>query len=232
VAYLDLPTETHPFLGQRGIRQSLAHPELFKTQLRAILRASASHPLKLMFPMVASIQEVRAAKQLLREVQAELQKKEIPFDQSLTVGIMIEVPSAVVMADQLAQEVDFFSIGTNDLSQYLMAAERTNANVAKLADAFEPAVLRMIQQTVKAAHQAGITVSVCGQFASEPTAVPILLGLGVDELSVNPPAIPEIKAKIASLSKSEVNAIALAVLQLDSAAAVKDYLSSLALHQQ
>lgn len=231
VAYLNLPTETNPFLGQRGIRQSLAHPEPFKTQLRAILRASAQHPLKLMFPMITSIQEVRAAKQLLQEVQAELQQKEIPFDPSLTIGIMIEVPSVVIMADQLAKEVDFFSIGTNDLSQYLMAAERTNANVAKLADAFEPAVLRMIRRTVDAAHKAGITVSVCGQLASEPTAVPILLGLGVDELSVNPPAIPEIKAKIASLMRSEVNAIASAVLQLDSAAAVRDYVSSIAVQK-
>ena len=226
VAYLDLPPETNPFLGWRGIRQSLDCPEILKTQLRAILRASCHHKIKLMFPMVTSVREVRAAKKLVLEVQAELSANKIGFAPDLPIGIMIEVPAAVTMADLLATEVDFFSIGTNDLSQYAMAADRTNPKVAALADALEPAVLRMIRQTVAAAHSAGITVSVCGQLASDPTAVPILLGLGVDELSSNPPAIPEIKARIARLSKSEAEALATAVLQLDSAAGVRECLSA------
>ena len=231
VDYLDMPAETNPGLGWRGIRQSLDCPEILKTQLRAILRASGQHKIKLMFPMVTSIREVRAAKQLVSEVKAELTKSKIDFEPEIVIGIMIETPAAVMMADLLAKEVDFFSIGTNDLSQYIMAADRTNPQVAALADAYEPAVLRMIRQTVDAAHNAGITVSVCGQLASEPKATPILLGLGVDELSVNPPAIPEIKAKIGSLSRSEAQAIASTVLQLDSATEVREYVSGIAIYQ-
>ena len=232
VDYLDLPVETNPGLGWRGIRQSLDCPEIFKTQLRAILRASGQHKIKLMFPMVTSVREVRAAKQLVSEVQAELRASKIEFDPEIAIGIMVETPAAVAMADLLAKEVDFFSIGTNDLSQYIMAADRTNTKVAALADAYEPAVLRMIRQTVDAAHNAGITVSVCGQLASDSTAVPILLGLGVDELSVNPPAIPGIKAKIASLNRLEGKAVANAVLRLDSAAAVREYVSSVVLQKK
>ncbi len=138
---------------------------------------------------------------------------------------MVEVPAAVAMADQLAAEVDFFSIGTNDLSQYLMAADRNNAKVATLADAFEPAVLRMIQQAVIAAHNAGIWVGVCGELASSPLATPILVGLGVEELSMNPPAIPAVKAVVSQLRMSEAEAIARAVLQLDSASSVRDYVT-------
>lgn len=227
VAYLNLPPETNPFLGWRGIRHSLDCPEILKTQLRAILQASAQHQIKLMFPMIASVREIREAKKLIAEVQEELREQKISFDPTIKIGIMIEVPAAVIMADLLATEVDFFSIGTNDLSQYTMAADRTNPKVAALADALEPAVLRMISQTVATAHQAGITVSVCGQLASEPRAIPILLGLRVDELSVNPPAIAQIKAEIGRWRKVETEAVASQVLQLDSAAAVKDYLAKL-----
>ena len=225
VDYLNLPVETNPGLGWRGIRQSLDCPELLKTQLRAILRASGQHKIKLMFPMVTSVTEVKAAKQLVLEVQAELTESKIDFDPGIAIGIMVETPAAVIMAELLAKEVDFFSIGTNDLGQYIMAADRTNPKVAALADAYEPAVLRMIRQTVDAAHNAGITVSLCGQLASDPQAVPILLGLGVDELSVNPSAIPEINAKIGSLSRLAVQAIAHTGLQLDSAVAVREYVS-------
>ena len=227
LAYLPGEPEANPFLGCRGIRQSLAQPELFKTQLRAILRANSQFNLRLMLPMISSITEVRQTKQLLQQAKQELEQEKIPFDSKIPLGIMLEVPAAVIMLDRLAEEVDFLSIGTNDLSQYIMAADRTNPKVAALADAYEPAVLRMIRQTVDAAHNAGITVSVCGQLASDPTAIPILLGLGVDELSVNPPVIPEIQAKIASLSRSEVKAIASAVLQLDSAAAVREYVAGI-----
>ncbi|MGK7917307.1 MAG: phosphoenolpyruvate--protein phosphotransferase [Prochloraceae cyanobacterium] len=225
IPYLNLEAETNPFLGWRGIRQSLDCREMLTTQLRAILRASPGHNLKIMFPMVASVQEVRAAKEILSEVQKELRQAGIAFAEEIPVGIMIEVPAAVIMAHQLAAEVDFFSIGTNDLSQYVMAADRTNPKVSNLADALEPAVLRMIQQTVIAARVRGINVSVCGQLASNPTAIPILLGLGVDELSLNPPAISTAMATISQLSLVEAEAIADEVLHLDCAQAVKEHIS-------
>jgi phosphocarrier protein FPr len=226
IPYIKMPPENNPFLGWRGIRQSLDCPEMLKTQLRAILRASSADNIKLMFPMIASLQEVRTAKKILKKVQTELREERISFDEQMPVGIMVEVPAAVAIADQLAREVDFFSIGTNDLSQYTMAADRTNPKVASLADAFTPAVLRMIRQTVIVARQAGIEVSVCGQLASEPAAIPILLGLGVNELSVNPPAISKVKEEIARLTMDRAMAIADAVLQLDSAQAVKSFLIS------
>jgi phosphocarrier protein FPr len=204
----------------------LDHPDLLKTQLRAILRASHGHPIKVMFPMVASIREVRAAKAILTTAQNELRQEGIAFDENIEVGIMVEVPSLVAVADQLATEVDFFSIGTNDLTQYVMAADRNNSKVSTLADAFEPAVLRMIQQTVKAAHDAGIWVGVCGELASSSLAIPILVGLGVDELSMNSSAIPAVKAAIANLTMSEAEAIAFTMLQLDSAEAVKQYVAA------
>ncbi|NER07714.1 MAG: phosphoenolpyruvate--protein phosphotransferase, partial [Okeania sp. SIO3C4] len=219
VPYIKLESEPNPFLGWRGIRQSLDTPEIFQTQLRAILRASYGHNIKVMFPMVASVQEVRAAKKILTEVENSLSEVG-----NIKVGIMVEVPAAVTMANQLAKEVDFFSIGTNDLSQYVMAADRTNSKVANLANGLEPAVLRMIQQTVIAAHEAGISVSVCGQLASNSVAVPILLGLGVDELSVAPPAISIVKRVISQLDMSEVEAIAHSVLELDGAKSVQEYI--------
>jgi phosphocarrier protein FPr len=223
LSYLNLPLEANPFLGWRGIRFLLDYPDLLKTQLRAILRASYQHPIKVMFPMVASVREIQAAKKILTTAQAELRQAGIPFNEAMEVGIMVEVPAAVAIADRLAEEVDFFSIGTNDLSQYVMAADRTNAKVAILADAFEPAVLRMIQQTLKAAHNAGIWVGVCGELASSPLATPILVGLGVDELSMNPPAVGVVKAAISRLTMREAQAIAEAMLQLDSAEAVRQY---------
>jgi len=224
--YLNLPLEANPFLGWRGIRLLLDYPDLLKTQLRAILRASYQYPIKVMFPMVSSLREIRAAKKILRATQAELRSTGIPFNEAMEVGIMVEVPAAVAIADQLAAEVDFFSIGTNDLSQYVMASDRTNPKVATLADAFEPAVLRMIQQTVNAAHTTGIWVGVCGELASSPLAAPILLGLGVDELSMNPPAIGAVKAVISQLTMEAAEAIASRVLQLDSSESVRDYLNN------
>jgi phosphocarrier protein FPr len=222
--YLDGAIEPNPFLGWRGIRQSLDCPQLLETQLRAVLRASADYPVRLMFPMVASACEIRQIKQVLVELKARMRQAEIPFNEKLPVGIMVEVPAAVTMADRLAAEVDFFSIGTNDLSQYVMASDRANPKVARLADALEPAVLRSIRQTVTAAREAEIEVSVCGELASDPIAVPILLGLGVDELSVNPPAIASIKAEIARWDLASAEAVALRSLDFDSADAVRDCL--------
>ncbi|MEH2311989.1 MAG: phosphoenolpyruvate--protein phosphotransferase [Nostoc sp.] len=218
--------EANPFLGWRGIRFCLDHLDLFKTQLRAILRASVGHQIKIMLPMIATVTEVRAAKTILGEVQAELNQAGIPFDAAIKVGIMVEVPSAVAIADQLAAEVDFFSIGTNDLSQYVMASDRTNPRVANLVDALHPAVLRMVQQTIQAAHAAEISVGLCGELAADTLATPILLGLGLDELSVNPQSIAGVKQAIAQLSIVECEAIVASALQQDSAVHVRELIST------
>ncbi|MCC5653108.1 phosphoenolpyruvate--protein phosphotransferase [Nostoc sp. XA013] len=219
--------EANPFLGWRGIRFCLDHLDLFKTQLRAILRASVGHQIKIMLPMIASVTEVRAAKVILGEVQAELNQAGISFDAGMKVGIMVEVPAAVAIADQLAAEVDFFSIGTNDLSQYVMASDRTNPRVANLVDALHPAVLRMVQQTIQAAHTAGISVGLCGELAADTLATPILLSLGLDELSVNPQAIAGVKQAIARFCIVESEAIVASALQQDSAAHVRELISTL-----
>jgi phosphocarrier protein FPr len=229
--YLKLQPESNPFLGKRGIRFCLENQDIFKTQLRAILRASHKHQIKIMFPMIATVQEVQAAKAIFMEVQTEMQQANIPFDATMQIGIMVEVPSAVAIADQLASEVNFFSIGTNDLSQYVMAADRTNPDVAMLADALHPSVLRTIEQTVKAAHQAGIWVSLCGELATDPLATSILVGLGLDELSLNSQAIPTIKHTITELKRSESEAIAQTALNLDSAQDVRTLVTATMNHE-
>jgi len=219
--YLDLPREMNPFLGLRAIRLCLARPELFRPQLRAALRAGAGRNLKLMFPMVATIAEVRAARAVLEECRAELLAEGQPVAEEMEVGIMVEIPAAALLADRLAAEVDFFSIGTNDLSQYTLAADRTNASVAALADAFHPAVLRLVRDVIGAAHAQGKWVGLCGELAGEPLAIPILLGLGLDEFSMNPPAIPLAKQVIRALTLDEAREVAQATLELDSAGAVR-----------
>jgi len=224
--YLDLGQEANPFLGWRAIRLCLGQPDILKTQLRAILRATPGRRVKIMFPMVATLGEVRAVKALLAEAQRELRQAGRPYDEHAEVGIMVEVPAAVAIADQLAAEVDFFSIGTNDLSQYTMAADRTNARVAALADPFQPAVLRLIHQTVQAGHAAGIWVGLCGELAGDPLAAPILLGLGLDEFSMNPPAVPQVKRVIRCLTLAEAQALAERALALDGAVEVRDLLRS------
>jgi multiphosphoryl transfer protein len=224
--YLDLGHEDNPFLGWRAIRFCLDHPDLFKSQLRAILRASAGYNIKLMFPMIGTLGELRRAKGILAEVQAELRDANIAFDEDMEVGIMIEVPSAVVIADQLAAEVDFFSIGSNDLTQYVMAADRGNRRVAHLAHALHPAVLRMIAQTVQVAHAAGIWVGMCGELAGNALATPVLIGMGMDELSMSAPSIPGVKAAIRQLNLERAQQIARTVVTLESAEAVQKYLES------
>jgi phosphoenolpyruvate-protein phosphotransferase len=214
--YLDLPAEENPFLGERGIRLCLAHPELFHQQLRAILRAAAYGPLRIMFPMIADIGELRAARAIVDQIRAELGAP------AIDVGIMVEVPSAALMADVLAPEVDFFSIGTNDLTQYTLAMDRTNPNLATKADGLHPAVLRLIERTVQGAHAAGKWVGVCGELAADPQAVPILVGLGVDELSMSAPAIPTVKAQIRSVTLAECQAQAKHALGCASATQVRE----------
>jgi phosphoenolpyruvate-protein phosphotransferase len=219
--YLDLPHEMNPFLGLRAIRLCLVRPELFRPQLRAALRAGAGRNLKVMFPMVATVAEVRAARAVLEECRAELLAEGQPVADEMEVGIMVEIPAAALMAGHLAAEVDFFSIGTNDLSQYTLAADRTNAQVAPLATGFQPAVLRLVRDVIVAAHAQGKWVGLCGELAGEPLAIPILLGLGLDELSMNPPAIPLAKQIIRALTLDEAREVAQATLELDSPDAVR-----------
>ncbi|MCG3206994.1 MAG: hypothetical protein FOGNACKC_00594 [Anaerolineae bacterium] len=225
--YLKTGVEDNPFLGWRGIRFCLDQPELFKTQLRAILRASLGHNFKLMFPMIGTLAELRAAKQMLAEAQAELRAAAIEFDEAMEVGIMVEVPSAVAIADRLAAEVDFFSIGSNDLTQYVMAADRGNGKVAGLARALQPAVLQMIRQTLQAAQVAGIWAGMCGEMAGNALATPVLLGLGLDEFSMSAANIPAVKAVIRKLTQEQARHIAEQALALDSAEEVQAFLASL-----
>ncbi len=214
--YLDLPHEMNPSLGLRGIRLCLKRPELLRPQLRAALRAGDGRNLKLMFPMVATVDEIRAARKLLEECRAELLAERRPIPQRTEVGIMVEIPAAALLADHLAAEVDFFSIGTNDLSQYTMAADRTNAQVASLAAGLQPAVLRLVRDVIIAAHRHGRQVGLCGELAGELAAIPILLGLGLDELSMSPAAIPLAKQIIRALSTGQAQDLASTALEVDS----------------
>lgn len=213
--YIQVPHESNPFLGERGIRLCLNRPELLRQQIRAILRASTAGPLRIMFPMIADVEEWRRARAIVEEVRAELG---LP---AVEMGIMIEVPSAALMADVFAREVDFFSVGTNDLTQYTLAVDRQHPSLAGLSDGLHPAVLRLIARTVEAAHAEGKWVGVCGELGADPQAVPILVGLGVDELSVGVPTIPSVKAQVRTLSLAEAKAQAQRALACATAAEVR-----------
>ncbi len=225
VPFVEFGEEANPVLGLRGIRVMLERRDLLRTQLRAILRAGFSYPVSIMFPMISSLAELRAAKAALAETEDELEREGTPFNKQRKAGIMIEVPAAVVCADQLARESDFFSIGSNDLIQYVMAADRTNARVAPLADPFQPAVMRMIRQTIQEGRKASIGVTLCGELAADPLATPLLLGLGLEEFSVSSALIPELKQAIARWSLPEAEALASEVLRLDSSEAARWRLS-------
>jgi phosphocarrier protein FPr len=224
VPYLHQANEDNPFLGTRGIRLSLAEPELFRTQLRAVLRVAADHRVALMFPMVATRHEILAARAQLEIARAELAERGVPAG-APQVGVMIEVPSAALCADMLATDVDFFSIGTNDLTQYTLAAERGNASVAGLADSAHPAVLRLIAIVCQAANRAGRWVGVCGELAADPELTPVLVGLGVRELSVAAPRVAEIKHAVGEISADDSSIMASEVLVLDSAGAIREALA-------
>jgi len=199
--YIQMPKEANPFLGVRALRLSLAQPELFLPQLRAILRAAYGLPCRIMFPMVAEINEVRKAREFLERAHQSLVDEDLPHAWPVEVGIMVEIPSAALLSPELAHEVDFFSIGTNDLTQYTLAAERGNQALAYLADGLHPAVLQLIQLVIRAAHNAGKWVGLCGELGGDVEAVPVLVGLGIDELSLNSSGIPRVKSIIRSITK-------------------------------
>jgi phosphoenolpyruvate-protein phosphotransferase len=228
IPYIDLGVEANPFLGFRAIRMCLADPDFFKIQLRALLRASVGHDLRIMFPMIATIEEVRQARKLLEEAQNEVRAAGQAFSDTIQIGIMVEIPSVAILADLFAREVDFFSIGTNDLTQYTLAAERTNDRVAYLGDACHPAVLREIAQVIKAGHDQKIWTGVCGELAGDPDAVPILLGLGLDEFSMAPSLIPRAKQIIREWRMQDAQKAAAAALQLTSASEVREFIRTLA----
>ncbi|MCL2043784.1 MAG: phosphoenolpyruvate--protein phosphotransferase [Treponema sp.] len=213
--------EKNPLLGWRAIRLSLANPGLFKVQLRAMLRASVHGTMRIMFPLISGIEEMEQALALLDEARAECKKKKQPWSDSVEVGAMIEIPSAAITADILAEKSDFFSIGTNDLIQYSLAVDRGNEKVSYLGDALHPAVLRFLKQTIDAAHAKGIKAAVCGELASDPEVTGILLGLGLDELSMAAPSIPRIKEIIRSVSLESCKALAVQALQGRSIAEVR-----------
>jgi phosphotransferase system enzyme I (PtsI) len=208
----------------RSVRLCLRNLTLFKTQLRAILRASAFGDVRIMFPMISTVLELRQCKMILAEVKEDLEEEGIPFNRKLPVGTMIEVPSAAILADHLAREVSFFSIGTNDLVQYTLAADRTNETVASLYSPGDPAVLRLIDGVVQAARRHNVEVSVCGEMSGEPIYTMLLLGLGLRQLSVTPHNIPEIKKIIRSITIEEANEIAQEVRRLETARDVNNYL--------
>ncbi|MEW6170418.1 MAG: phosphoenolpyruvate--protein phosphotransferase [Candidatus Omnitrophota bacterium] len=223
LSQLEIPHEMRPFLGWRAIRFCLARPDIFKIQLRAILRASVYGDLKIMYPMISGVEELRQANLLLEEARKELSQKNVSFNKDMQVGVMIEVPSAVITADLLAQEADFFSIGTNDLIQYSLAVDRTNEKVAYLYEPTHPAVIRMIKNIIEAGHNKNIWVGMCGEMAGEPSLIPILLGLGLDEFSVESLIIPEVKSIIRSLSLNQAKEIAEQVLKFSTGKEVEEF---------
>ena len=202
--YLELPKELNPFLGWRAIRMCLDRPEILQTQLRAILRASAFGKLRIMFPMVIAVSEVKQLKAHVENAKASLRAEHIAFDENIEIGIMIETPAAVMIADQLIEHLDFFSIGTNDLTQYILAVDRGNENIAHLYDSFSPSVLRAIKQVIDASHAAGKWTGMCGEFAGDAQAALVLAGMGLDEFSMSAPSILKIKKELLKQDSSEL----------------------------
>jgi phosphoenolpyruvate-protein phosphotransferase (PTS system enzyme I) len=224
--YFDLGEEANPFLGWRGIRICLDNPDILRIQLRAILRAGSGRDLRIMFPMIANLEEVQQAKRIFQETHDELIQKGLCSEGRVQVGIMVEIPSVAILAEKFAKEVDFFSIGTNDLTQYTFAAERTNHKVSYLCDACHPAILKQIQWIINAAHRVGKWVGMCGELAGDPDAIPILLGLGLDEFSMAPSQIPQAKMVIRRWKEVDAQKLASNVLNYDSAESVRNHVKT------
>ena len=224
--YMKLPKEENPFLGYRAIRIYLDNVDLFKVQLRAILRASSYGNVAIMLPMISSIEELRKSKEIIEEVKQELKTKNIKFNENIEVGIMVEIPSSAVMADEFAKECDFFSIGTNDLIQYTIAVERGNEKLANLYSHFNPAVIRLIKSAIDGAHKNGILCGMCGEAAGDVKFIPLLVGLGLDEFSMNANKILKARKLITDLDFEECKQLANKVLQLDSTEGVKKILDT------
>ncbi len=224
IPYMDFEKEENPFLGFRAVRYCLAHEDMYKTQLRAITRASAFGKAKIMVPLVTTVDEVRKVKKLVAEIKEDLRKEGIPFDEDIEVGCMTETAASAAIADLLAKEADFFSIGTNDLTGYTMAVDRGNAKVAYLYSAFQPAVLRSIRQIISAAKEAGIPVGMCGEAAADPLMIPLLMSFGLDEYSVNPVLVLTSRCIISKWTKAEADALAEKVMAMDN---VEDVVAAL-----
>ena len=224
IPYMDFEKEENPFLGFRAVRYCLAHEDMYRVQLRAITRASAFGKAKIMVPLVTTVDEVRRVKQLVADIKDELRAEGIAFDENIEVGCMVETAAASVIADLLAKEADFFSIGTNDLTGYTMAVDRGNAKVAYLYSAFQPAVLRSIRQIIHAAKEAGIPVGMCGEAAADPLMIPLLMSFGLDEYSVNPVLVLTARCIISKWTKAEADALADKVMAMDN---IEDVLAAL-----
>lgn len=221
--YLNLPEEMNPFLGFRAIRLCLEEQTIFRTQLRALLRASNFGNLKIMFPMIATLEEFREAKQLLLEEKAQLQQEGTLVSDHIEVGIMVEIPSTAILADQFAKEVDFFSVGTNDLIQYTMAADRMNESVAYLYQPYHPAILRLVKMVIEAAHSQGKWAGMCGEMAGDSIAIPLLIGLGLDEFSMSAPSMLKARSQINQLTQVEMKQLAEKALSMQTSEQVKQY---------
>lgn len=222
LSHLKMPAEMNPFMGWRAIRFCLAQPEIFKAQLRAILRASRHGNVKLMYPMVSNVDEVLRANSFLEEAKDDLRQRGVPFDDNLEVGVMIEVPSAAITADLIAPHVDFFSLGTNDLVQYTLAVDRVNERVAYLYEPTHPAIIKLIKNTIDIGHQHGIWVGICGEMAANPVMAPLLIGLGIDEFSMSPSAVPLVKHVVRSLKFPQAEELAKTALPSSSATEVQN----------
>ncbi len=220
---IDLPHEMNPFLGWRAIRFCLTRVDIFKTQLRAILRASAHGNLKVMYPMICNVRELRQANQILAEVKEDLRVDKVPFDEKIEVGAMIEIPSAALTSDLLAREVNFFSIGTNDLIQYALAVDRVNEKIAYLYEPTHPAILKLISQVIEAGHRANIWVGVCGEMSGDPALAILMLGLGIDELSMSPYMLPKVKKAIRAFSLQEAINLAQDAMRFETGAEIKKF---------
>lgn len=222
--YLELTSEMNPFLGYRAIRLCLDRTDIFKTQLRALLRASAYGNIKIMFPMISSIEELRSAKEILEGVKEDLRREKIDFNEEIEVGIMIEIPAAAIMSDLFAKEVDFFSIGTNDLIQYTIAVDRGNRKISYLYNQFHPALLRLIKLVIENGHKEGIWVGMCGEVAGDPKLIPILIGMGLDEFSMSSISILKARWIIKNTSKKEMKEVVEKVIKLASAEEVEKFI--------